>query len=297
MASTRSGLNPGGTLTVNARTLDLAGSASGTPVALSGSAGALLRSGTTITAREGGTNPLIVDAGGGAFVNQAGTGVFSIPSGTRWLVYSNNPDADTLGGLLPDFKQYGAFYGITQPTGTGNGALYRQSQTQPSDAPTNVTTVAVASAVTAVAIPTQMSTPTRGRVLDAVPALAGTTTTGGVEEITATEAATGSSDSGSTASGSGGTAQVAFRSVSVGQMSRAELQTLLAARAEYKKKVTESAADAFRKERVAEWALEACDRVTRETKEANQQILENALKNKQASNKITNSSLYNPSRM
>ena len=67
--------------------------------------------------------------------------------------------------------------------------------------------------------------------------------------------------------------------------------------AEYKKKVAESAADAFRKERVAEWALEACDRVTRETKEANQQILENALKNKQASNKITNSSLYNPSRM
>ena len=235
------GLNPGGTLTVNARTLDLAGSASGTSVALSGSAGALLRSGTTITAREGGTNPLIVDAGGGAFVNQAGTGVFSIPSGTRWLVYSNNPDADTLGGLLPDFKQYGAFYGITQPTGTGNGALYRQSQTQPSDAPTNVTTVAVASAVTAVAIPTQMSTPTRGRVLDAVPALAGTTTTGGVEEITATEAATGSSGSGSTASGSGGTAQVAFRSVSVGQMSRAELQTLLAARAEYKKKVFASA--------------------------------------------------------
>ena len=235
------GLNPGGTLTVNARTLDLAGSGSGTSVALSGSAGALLRSGTTITAREGGTNPLIVDAGGGAFVNQAGTGVFSIPSGTRWLVYSNNPDADTLGGLLPDFKQYGAFYGITQPSGTGNGALYRQSQTQPSDAPTNVTTVAVASAVTAVAIPTQMSTPTRGRVLDAVPALAGTTTTGGVEEITATEAATGSSGSGSTASGSGGTAQVAFRSVSVGQMSRAELQTLLAARAEYKKKVFASA--------------------------------------------------------
>jgi filamentous hemagglutinin family protein len=231
------GLNPGGTLTVSARALDLAGSATGTSVALSGSAGATLRNGTTIVAREGGTNPLIVDAGGGAFVNQAGSGVFSIPAGTRWLVYSNNPDSDTMGGLVPDFKQYGAFYPQTAATGTGNGALYRQAQTTPSDAPANTTTVAVATALTSVSVPTQMSTPTRGRVLDAVPALSGTTTTGGVDEITATEAAAG----GSGSSASGGSTQVAFRSVSLGRMTRAELQTLLTARAEYKKKVFASA--------------------------------------------------------
>jgi hypothetical protein len=69
--------------------------------------------------RHAGTNPLIVDAGGGAFVNQSGSGVFSIPAGTRWLVYSNNPDSDTMGGLVPDFKQYGAFYPQTAATGTG----------------------------------------------------------------------------------------------------------------------------------------------------------------------------------
>jgi hypothetical protein len=237
------GINAGGTLSVSARALDLAGSATGTSVALSGSAGATLRNGTTIVAREGGANPLIVDAGGGAFVNQAGTGVFSIPAGTRWLVYSNNPDSDTMGGLVPDFKQYGAFYPQTAATGTGNGALYRQAQTTPSDAPANTTTVAVATALTSVSVPTQMSSPTRGRVLDAVPALSGTTTTGGVDEITATEAAAGSSGaaSGSGSSASGGSTQAAFRSVSLARMSRAELQTLLTARAEYKKKVFSSA--------------------------------------------------------
>ena len=39
-------------------------------------------------------------------------------------MYSNDPAADTRGGLVPDFKQYGATYGVTPVLGSGDGFLY-----------------------------------------------------------------------------------------------------------------------------------------------------------------------------
>ena len=65
-------------------------------------------------------------------------------------------------------------------------------------------------------------------------------------------------------------------------------------RGDYRKKVAECANDAFMKERITEWVMDSCDKITRDTKDAAQHLLENALKNKNASTKITNSSLYNP---
>ena len=65
-------------------------------------------------------------------------------------------------------------------------------------------------------------------------------------------------------------------------------------RGDYKKKVADCANDAFMKERVTEWVMDSCDKITRDSKDAAQHLLENALKNKNASTKITNSSLYNP---
>lgn len=58
-----------------------------------------------------------------SFYNSYGTG--ALAAGTRWLVWSANPAADTRGGLTYDFKQYNATEGVTavaQPT--GNGFLY-----------------------------------------------------------------------------------------------------------------------------------------------------------------------------
>src|SRR5207249_8516360 len=41
-----------------------------------------------------------------------------------WLVYSTDPASDTRGGLVYNFKQYNATYGVTVVLGTGNGFLY-----------------------------------------------------------------------------------------------------------------------------------------------------------------------------
>jgi outer membrane protein OmpA-like peptidoglycan-associated protein len=78
-----------------------------------------------------------VSAGAGAtlatlgnFSNAAGAGAITVGAGSRWLVYSSNPNADTDGGLTPSFIQYAATYTIATLTGTapaaaaGNGFLY-----------------------------------------------------------------------------------------------------------------------------------------------------------------------------
>ncbi len=61
----------------------------------------------------------------GAFVNSYGAGALTAGAGGRWLVWSADPRLDTRGGLLYDFKQYGATYGVTPVAqSTGNGFLY-----------------------------------------------------------------------------------------------------------------------------------------------------------------------------
>jgi trimeric autotransporter adhesin len=63
---------------------------------------------------------------GGAFTNSAslGAGAITTGAGGHWLIWSQNPANDTLGGLAFDYKQYNATFGTTTPLGTGNGILY-----------------------------------------------------------------------------------------------------------------------------------------------------------------------------
>ena len=66
----------------------------------------------------------------GNFTNDAGAGAISVGPGSRWLVYSSDPNADADGGLTPTFIQYAATYNIgtlsgTAPAASGNGFLYR----------------------------------------------------------------------------------------------------------------------------------------------------------------------------
>jgi hypothetical protein len=66
---------------------------------------------------------------GTTFVNDRGTDAVSSFNG-RWLIYSADPRNDTRGGLVYDFKQYGATYGVTAlAQSTGNGVLYGYAPT------------------------------------------------------------------------------------------------------------------------------------------------------------------------
>src|SRR5205823_12623292 len=70
----------------------------------------------------GGGDSLVVVAGG-TFITTPGASALE-PGAGRWLVYSTDPAADTRGGLVYNFKQYNATYGVTVVLGTGNGFLY-----------------------------------------------------------------------------------------------------------------------------------------------------------------------------
>jgi filamentous hemagglutinin family protein len=96
-------------------------------------AGNLSITGGSVTA--GGSATL---ATAGDFSNTAGAGAIS--SGSRWLVYSTNPNDDADGGLADSFIQYGAtdptnsaitslltYGGATAALGAGNGFLYSAS--------------------------------------------------------------------------------------------------------------------------------------------------------------------------
>jgi filamentous hemagglutinin family protein len=80
-----------------------------------------IAAGGTISATAPGNS--IVLAAGQNFINNAGPGVFN-PGAGRWLVYSTDPALDTRGGLVYNFKQYNATYGVTAVLGAGNGFLY-----------------------------------------------------------------------------------------------------------------------------------------------------------------------------
>lgn len=88
------------------------------------SSGALILDGG-ITASGSGTAILL--AAGTRFDNSAGA-ILSAPNG-RWLVYSDNPGVNTLGGLTADFKHYGCNTeacndGFNVPAASGDGLLY-----------------------------------------------------------------------------------------------------------------------------------------------------------------------------
>lgn len=85
--------------------------------------------GSTITStKTSGTS--IILAAGDDFINNAGSGALVTSGTARWLVYSSNPADDTTGGLVNNFKQYNATYGVTAPAqSTGNGFLYKLAPT------------------------------------------------------------------------------------------------------------------------------------------------------------------------
>ena len=64
------------------------------------------------------------------FVNNVGATALSATNGYKWQVWSANPPGsgqatvDNDGGLVPNFIQYNATYGVTAAAGTGNGLLY-----------------------------------------------------------------------------------------------------------------------------------------------------------------------------
>jgi len=126
---------PGGVLTPNAATA-LSITASGAfsvDQALTVPAAVLIRAAgslgiaSTGTVNSSGGNATLV--AGTTFVNSRGADALSAAGG-RWLVYSGNPADDTRGGLVYDFKQYAASYGLTAVAqATGNGVLYSLAPT------------------------------------------------------------------------------------------------------------------------------------------------------------------------
>lgn len=79
-----------------------------------------------ITASGGGDS--IVLASGGNFANNVGPAALN-PGAGRWLVYSTDPALDNRNGLVYDFKQYNATYGVTPVAGAGRGFLYSVAPT------------------------------------------------------------------------------------------------------------------------------------------------------------------------
>lgn len=115
----------GGVLDVTQATGDLTvnGSISAGRALLKASAGNIVLN-QAVSGTGGGDSVILV--AGGNFVNTAGA--TSISPGTgRYLIYSTDPAANTFGGLVYDFKQYNATYGVTTVLGTDNGFLYSVS--------------------------------------------------------------------------------------------------------------------------------------------------------------------------
>jgi filamentous hemagglutinin family protein len=93
---------------------------------ISGSASDIMIAGQLTSSSSGAGTPntaaVVLDAGRN-FINTVGASAIIDGSG-RWLIYSTNPASDTRGGLVYNFKQYNATYGITTVLGAGNGFLY-----------------------------------------------------------------------------------------------------------------------------------------------------------------------------
>ncbi|WP_445489499.1 beta strand repeat-containing protein [Rhodopseudomonas sp. RCAM05734] len=121
---------PGGVLTLNAATgLSIAATgAFSIDQALTVPNSALIRAAGSLSIASTGTvssstgNATLV--AGTNFINSRGADAVSAANG-RWLVYSVDPSNDNRGGLVYDFKQYAASYGVTAVAqATGNGVLY-----------------------------------------------------------------------------------------------------------------------------------------------------------------------------
>ncbi len=121
---------PGGSLTsigdmqLSAGTLALEGPVDGRSLQLSGANGVQFAPGAALLATVGVGDAIVINAGSGPFVNNAGAGVLNVTGAARWLVWSADPLADTVGGLAGAFRQYNATFGVSTPAAAGNGLLY-----------------------------------------------------------------------------------------------------------------------------------------------------------------------------
>ena len=61
---------------------------------------------------------------------------------------------------------------------------------------------------------------------------------------------------------------------------------------DYKKRMNDSAKDQYLRERISEWVIDSCERITKETRDHTQAMLENAMRNKNANAKFITSTLY-----
>ncbi|MCH8491280.1 MAG: YDG domain-containing protein, partial [Oceanicaulis sp.] len=66
----------------------------------------------------------LVLVAGDNFINNAGASALNVTGTGSWQVWSQEPEADALGGLVPDFIQYNANFGSSSVLGVGNGLLY-----------------------------------------------------------------------------------------------------------------------------------------------------------------------------
>ncbi len=86
-------------------------------------AGNTLSLNAPITSNAASTSALVMVAGQ-SFVNNVGANALTTPNG-NWQVWSANPATDVRGGLVYNFKQYNATYGVTAPAqASGNGLFY-----------------------------------------------------------------------------------------------------------------------------------------------------------------------------
>jgi len=116
-----------GDVVISGAVVNVGSALSGQRVRVAANNGVQFNAGSSAAATAASSNSIVIESGG-YFRNLAGAGVFAVGGGARWLVYSANPGLDTLGGLLPAFKQYGAAIGAT-PAAAGNGVLYALTPT------------------------------------------------------------------------------------------------------------------------------------------------------------------------
>ena len=118
-----SGLLTIGGANAGATTIDTAFAFPGALAVVSG-AGADITLAAPLSSTSGATGPTLTLSAGRNFINAAGVAALD-PGLGAWRVYSSDPAADTRDGLVADFKQYAATYGVTPVQGSGNGLFYR----------------------------------------------------------------------------------------------------------------------------------------------------------------------------
>ena len=115
-----------GNVSLNANLLSLNNLVSGGTINASGQSGVNLGGAGQLAAVGSSGDTIKVVTGSGNFSNLAGPTALSAAPGGRWLIFSNDPAKDTLGGLTSDFSQFNTtFASAAVFQNPGNGLVYR----------------------------------------------------------------------------------------------------------------------------------------------------------------------------